>query len=129
MWENILSTVFTLVIIPILGILTKYVVAWLAAKAEEIKEQSEDALYWKYIDMLKTTVTQCVLTTQQTYVSTLKAEGKFDLEAQKKAFDQTFKAIKDLLTAEAIDYLSTIIPDLDDYITKLIESQVYMNKH
>lgn len=128
MWENILSTVFTLVIIPVLGILTKYVVAWLAAKAEEIKEQSEDALYWKYIDMLKTTVTQCVLTTQQTYVSTLKAEGKFDLEAQKKAFDQTFKAIKDLLTEEAIDYLSVIIPDLDDYITKLIESQVYMNK-
>lgn len=129
LWDNILTTVFTLVIIPVLGILTKYVVAWLAAKAEELKGQTENELYWKYIDMLQTTVTKCVLTTQQTYVDALKKEGKFDLEAQEKAFIQTFNAVKDLLAKEALDYLDIMIPDLDEYITKLIESQIYINKH
>ena len=128
LWDNILTTVFTLVIIPVLGILTKYVVAWLAAKAEELKGQTENELYWKYIEMLQTTVTKCVLTTQQTYVDALKKEGKFDLEAQEKAFLQTFNAVKDLLAEEALDYLDVMIPDLDEYITNLIESQIYINK-
>ena len=37
--------------------------------------------------MLSQTITDCVLATNQTYVDTLKAQGSFDAEAQKIAFD------------------------------------------
>jgi hypothetical protein len=36
--------------------------------------------------MLTDTITKCVIATNQTYVETLKKEGKFDLEAQEVAF-------------------------------------------
>jgi hypothetical protein len=36
--------------------------------------------------MLNRTITECVIATNQTYVETLKQQGKFDEEAQKIAF-------------------------------------------
>ena len=36
--------------------------------------------------MLSETITKCVVATNQTYVETLKKQGKFDKEAQKIAF-------------------------------------------
>ena len=128
MWQNILSSIFTVVIIPILIVLTKYAVSWIAAKAEELKGRTENELYWKYIGMLQDTITKCVLATQQTYVEALKKEGKFDLEAQKAAFKQTYDAVLNLLDEEAQIYLENIMPDLTLYITNAIESQIYENK-
>ena len=40
----------------------------------------------KYLKMLSETITKCVIATNQTYVETLKKQGKFDEEAQKIAF-------------------------------------------
>jgi len=78
--------------------------------------------------MLQDTITKCVLATQQTYVEALKKEGKFDLEAQKAAFKQTYDAVLNLLDEEAQIYLENIMPDLTLYITNAIESQIYENK-
>jgi len=108
--------------------LTKYAVSWIAAKAEELKGKTENEMYWKYISMLQDTITKCVLATQQTYVDALKKEGKFDLEAQKVAFKQTYDAVLNLLDEEAQIYLENIMPDLTLYITNAIESQIYENK-
>ena len=62
------------------------------------------------------------------YVDSLKKQGKFDLEAQKKAFQDTYDAIYHLLSDEALMYLSELLPDLSKYITSSIESQIYLNK-
>ena len=39
--------------------------------------------------MLNETITKCVIATTQTYVETLKKEGKFDKTAQETAFSKT----------------------------------------
>lgn len=77
--------------------------------------------------MLNQTVTNCVMTTQQTYVDSLKKQGKFDLEAQKQAFQDTYAAVFRLLPQEAYEYLKTITADLDQYIMSMIETRVYYN--
>jgi len=61
--QDIISSVFQLVIIPVLIILTKYLVSWISTKAEELKTKTNNELYNKYIDMLNQTVTNCVMTT------------------------------------------------------------------
>lgn len=125
--QDIISSVFQLVIIPVLIILTKYLVSWISTKAEELKTKTNNELYNKYIDMLNQTVTNCVMTTQQTYVDSLKKQGKFDLEAQKQAFQDTYAAVLKLLPQEAYEYLNTITADLDQYIVSMIETRVYYN--
>jgi hypothetical protein len=122
-------------IIPLLGILTAYAVSYLKAKKEEIlakiktnKTQEEKELMSKYLDMVEKTVTNCVMTTNQTYVDSLKQEGKFDADAQKIAFDKTLDAVLAILSEDAKVYLTQIFGDLNVYLTNLIESQVKINK-
>ena len=78
--------------------------------------------------MVEDTVAKCVLATNQTYVDSLKAEGKFDTEAQKIAFDKTLNAVLAILTDDAKNYLTHIFGDLNVFLSNLIESQVKINK-
>lgn len=133
--SELLSSVFEVCIIPLLGILTAYIVAYLKAKKEEIlakivsnKTQEEKELMAKYLNMVEKTVTDCVMATNQTYVDSLKSEGKFDEEAQKNAFNKTLNAVQSILTEDAKVYLTQIFGDLNVYLTNLIESQVKINK-
>jgi hypothetical protein len=132
---RLLSEIFEVCIVPLLGILTAYAVAYLKAKKEEIlakiktnKTQEEKELMSKYLDMVEKTVTNCVMTTNQTYVDSLKQEGKFDADAQKIAFDKTLDAVLAILSEDAKVYLTQIFGDLNVYLTNLIESQVKINK-
>lgn len=132
---GLLSSIFEVCIIPLLGVLTAFAVAFLKAKKEEIlakiatnKTQEEKDLAAKYLDMVEKTVANCVIATTQTYVDSLKQEGKFDADAQKVAFDKTMNAVLAILTDDAKNYLTQIFGDLNIYLTNLIESQVKINK-
>ena len=78
--------------------------------------------------MLTTTITDCVVATNQTYVEALKKEGKFDKEAQYKAFQMTYNAVMDILTEDAKEYLNNFYGDLSLYLSKRIEAEVVANK-
>lgn len=132
---GLLSSIFEVCIIPLLGVLTAFVIAFLKAKKEEIlakiatnRTQEEKELASKYLNMVEKTVTDCVMATNQTYVDSLKQEGKFDANAQKVAFDKTMDAVLAILTDDAKNYLTQIFGDLNIYLTNLIESQVKINK-
>lgn len=127
-WMELVEQLFKLVIIPLPGVATTFLIKFLNAKSGQLKESTDSVLYKKYIDMLTETITRCVVTTNQTYVDALKAEGKFDAEAQKKAFELTYDAVLGILSQDAIDYLGNIFSDLDSYITNLIESEVNAHK-
>lgn len=125
---RIITALFELCIIPLLGILTRYLVAYIVTKKNEINANTESELAKKYQDMLANTICQCVIATNQTYVDALKKEGKFDLEAQKKAFEQTRDAVLAILDEESKKYLASIFGDLDLYISQQIEANVNMYK-
>lgn len=127
-WMLILSQIFEIVILPLLGIGTAYVIALVRAKIQEMKEKKQDVLYHKYLDMLNDTIADCVLATTQTYVEALKKEGKFDLEAQKIAFTKTYENVMAILADEAKEYLQTAIGDLSAYVENMIEAEVNRNK-
>ena len=129
--ENILqmlSQIFEVCVIPLLGILTAYLVQYIATKKDALIKQNDNALAAKYITMLSKTITDCVIATNQTYVDSLKTQGKFDAEAQKKAFNMTLTAVLSILNDKAKEYLTAVYGDLNTYITKQIEAAVNKNK-
>ena len=125
---TILPLVFQMCILPLFAILTKYLVAWIEIKIGEMTEQKNDALFTKYMTLLQDTVISCVIATNQTYVDTLKAQGKFDLEAQKVALQKTYDAVMAILTEDAVKYLNSVLGDFDAYVNTMIESQVNLQK-
>ena len=127
--QNIVTIIFELCIIPILGILTKWLVSFIQQKMNEAAQKVDNELADKYLGMLSNTISKCVIATNQTYVETLKKEGKFDLAAQKEAFDMTKDAVLTILEGDALNYLNEIIGDLDTYIDKQIEANVNLYKN
>jgi hypothetical protein len=125
---NLIAQIFEVCIIPLMGILTAYFVKWIGVKTEELKEETKNEKTEKYLNMLNNTITNCVIATTQTYVDTLKAQGAFDMEAQKTAFTMTYDAVAKLLTNEATEYLNEAVGDLNLYITQKIEAEVNLNK-
>ena len=125
---TLVPVIFQLCIIPLLAILTKYITAWIEIKINEMTANKNDATFTKYMTLLQDTVISCVIATNQTYVETLKAQGKFDIEAQKEALKKTYDAVMAILTEDAINYLKEVLGDFDAYVNTMIESQVNMQK-
>lgn len=127
-WMALLTQIFNLCIVPLLGILTTFLVTWIKKKSAELQLKTNNELYNKYIEMLTNTITNCVIATNQTYVDSLKDENAFTVDAQKKALTMTYENVMQILSADAKEYLSNAVGDLEAYIKNLIEAQVKINK-
>ena len=101
---QMISEIINVCIIPLLGVLVTYLVKFINAKSKELEAQTDSAIAKKYISMLSNTITSCVIATNQTYVESLKKQGKFDAEAQKEAFQMTLNAVLAVLNDEAKEY-------------------------
>ena len=127
-WEQYITPIFELCIIPLLGILTKMLIEFLQTKKQEVKQKTDNELAQKYIDMLTNTITSCVVATNQTYVETLKKKGEFTKDAQIEAFNKTYENVIGILSTECKIYLENTFGDLQTYITNKIEAEVQENK-
>ena len=125
---ELLFQIFELCIVPLLAVLTGYLVQWIRAKTAEATEKNQKDVFDKYIAMLGETIAKCVSATNQTYVDALKKAGSFDAEAQKHAFEMTLNAVMNVLGKDAIEYLTAIYGDLTGYLTTLIEAEVKAQK-
>lgn len=125
---SLIADIFQVCIIPLLGVLTAYLVKYIQVKSNEITAKSDNELVDKYTAMLADTISACVLATNQTYVESLKKQGAFNAEAQKIAFNMTLEAVMNILSEEAKEYLSEAFGDLNSYITSQIEASVNINK-
>ena len=127
-WFEILTQLFQIVIFPLLGAVTLYLISLINAKKKELQEKINNEKFKKYLDMLDETITSCVIATTQTYVQSLKEQGKFDVEAQKTALNKTFNTVMAILSEDAKEYLQEGIADLEGYILNKIENDVATTK-
>jgi wyosine [tRNA(Phe)-imidazoG37] synthetase (radical SAM superfamily) len=127
-WMTIAEQVINVCIIPLLGMLTKFLIDFLVAKKEEAKTKVKNETLQKYIELLNETVVDCVNATHQTYVEALKKQNAFTAEAQKEAFQLTYNAVMAILTDDAKNYLAEIYGDVSAYITNKIEAEVNISK-
>ena len=127
-WLPLLYEILQVCVIPLLGVLTAYVVKFINMKSVEIQANVDNDMADKYIAMVADTVAACVIATNQTYVEALKKQNAFTAEAQKEAFQLTYNAVMAILTDEAKAYLAEIYGDVAAYITNKIEAEVNISK-
>lgn len=124
----LLQQIFELCIVPLLGIITMYIVNYIKVKIAELKTTNSNEITNKYLDMLSATIIECVIATNQTYVNSLKGQNAFDEAAQKVAFQKTYDAVIAILSDEAKEYLTHVYGDLTVFITNMIEAEVNRNR-
>lgn len=92
------------------------------------KFKNEKAL--KVISLVEDLIKDVVLTVQQTFVESLKVEGKFDEKAQKEALRKAFDLVLANLTKEAKEVLDELYGDFEQWILIQIESaiQIFVKK-
>lgn len=127
-WLELLYKILEVCLIPVLGVLTTFLIKWLRAKEAEILAKVDNDTADKYISMVAQTITDCVIATNQTYVGSLKQQGSFDAAAQKEAFNKTYEAVVAVLSDDAKAYLTNIYGDLTAYLTTRIEAEVNLQK-
>lgn len=125
---ELVKQIFEVCLFPLLGVLTTFLILFINKKSQELKATTDNELYHKYIDMLEQTVVNCVIATNQTYVDSLKRQGKFDKEAQLEAFNRTYSQVMLILADDAKVYLESAVGDLNAYVTNMIETQVKLNR-
>ena len=124
----LLEEIFRLCIVPLFGILTKYIVDVLAMKRDEINTRIDSETVKKYTSMINATISECVIATNQTYVNSLKDANAFDEAAQKEAFKKTKEAVLMMLSKDMIDYIIEISGDINIYLEQKIEAEVNKNR-
>lgn len=127
-WLALIYQIFEVCIIPLLGVLTTYLINYISTQKEKVKEQIGNEKLNKYIDLLAEAIKASVVATNQTYVETLKKEGKFDKDAQLKAFELTKQAVLGILSQDAKICLQEAFGDLNAYIDNSIEAMVVFEK-
>ena len=128
-YKELLPMIIQTVFIPLLIALGGFIVKWINAKANQLKEKATDDKYYLYIDILQELVTKTVIMVNQTYVDELKKENAFTKEAQIEAFNKVYETVVQSLSEDVYSYLEQIIGNLSDYITVLIESSVKLQKN
>lgn len=123
-WLNILDQVFDVCLIPLLGLATTALIFFVKQKIAESKAKTDSEMADKYLDLLETTIVDCIKATNQTYVNALKDKNAFDGEAQKQALKLTIDAVLKILSDDAKEYLTHLVGDLDVIIKEKIEANI-----
>lgn len=125
---DILQQIFDLCLVPLLGVITGFLITLIQKKKNELMEKTKDKKAKRYIELLENTIESCVVSINQTYVDELKGKNAFTEEAQKEAFNKCFDNVIKILSKDALAYLEEIHGDLTSFITNKIESEVRFQK-
>ena len=127
-WNTLLQDLLYAVITAAVPVITMYIVKFLKTIFSKVKVETDQTIVKNTIDEALEIVLKVVASTSQTYVDSLKAEGKFDKESQLVAFNNTKDTIKSLLSDEAKNLIATLYDDIDTWLTIQIESAVREQK-
>ena len=123
-----IQDVLYLIITGIFPLLITYGILFLKVKIKEQEKKLENDQLVKYIDAATDAISKAVLTVNQTYVDSLKKQGKFDAEAAQKAKQMAIDKAKALITEESKTAIETLYSDFESYLNDAIEEIVRENK-
>lgn len=124
-FTSLLENLGRAVVIVSIPILVKYICGWLSALKNEVPTNMDFyTVSTTALDIIQKTVDKV----SQTYVDALKAADKFDVEAQKTAFNMALTDIKAQFSDNMNTILSALVGDMDKWIGAQIESYIYNKK-
>jgi hypothetical protein len=114
---EIIATLVSIVLIPL--------VTWLVdTLVKYLKEKTDNARLNKYYDIAADAVLTAVAEVMQTYVSTLKKEGKWTDETAAIALEMAKSKALDVMGAAAFRAIGEIVTDTEAWLTSKIEAAI-----
>ena len=129
--QEVLNYILYIVLTVILPVVAKYVVNLIQAKIKEstiISETTKNQELENLVEGALVNVMDAVLYVNQTYCDTLKAQNKFDEEAQKVAFNKAYQKALSLISEGAKSAITELHGSLDKWLETKIEASVNMAK-
>lgn len=114
---NILSVAVTAIILPLISIVGGKLIYWLSAKIKNVKAEN-------LIGTATEIVINAVKSVFQTYVDSLKKEGKFDKESQLIALNKAKNVAISQMTEEVKKFIRDNYGDLDAWLNTQIEATI-----
>lgn len=112
---NLIVTLVTAVILPILTAVGVYVVSL-------IKNKIKDTKLGNALAEAENLIFESVRSTYQTYVAALKEKDEFTPEKQRLALEKTINTIYELMPKEVLKVLELFYPELKVWIINKIEA-------
>lgn len=122
--QEVLNIILSAVSILVTGLASWGVgvlISWMNSK---IKDQK----LAQHLTKITQIVTDAVMNVFQSFVETLKANGRFDEKAQEEAKDRALDIIQNQLTPELVDYIKENYGDVQEWLSNKIESVIYTLK-
>ena len=122
--QEVLNIILSAVSIVITGLASwgvSVLINWMNSK---IKDQKLAG----YLTTITQIITDAVMNVFQSFVETLKTNGKFDEKAQAEAKQKAIDIIMTQLTPELKDYITNNFGDMKEWISNKIESVIYSLK-
>lgn len=126
--KEYIDTIMTLIVIPLLPIVSAYVIALIRKKTHAIEQQISNDKVNNYIGIAEDAVCTAVISVGQTYVDSLKKAGTFDQIAQQQAFTLAKQKAITIMGAAAQRALNSAYADTDAWLDNKIEYYVNVNK-
>jgi hypothetical protein len=114
---EIIATLVSIVLIPLATWLVDTLVKYL-------KEKTDNARLNKYYDIAADAVLTAVAEVMQTYVSTLKKEGKWTDETAAIALEMAKSKALDVMGAAAFRAIGEVVVDTEAWLTSKIEAAI-----
>lgn len=119
-----LQSILYIAITAIVPITLPFIIKLVKVQINKINNQKVKEL----LDMAFNEVSVAVTQVTQTYVDSLKKEGKFDEVTQKVAFEKAKTLALELINKESKEAITKMHGDLNNYIDVLIEKAVHDTK-
>ena len=118
---NILLSALGIIITGLASFVVVKLTSWIDTKVKDKKVA-------EILSTLNQLVFNSVSEVYQTFVETIKNEGKFTTEAQTKALNMCLDKIKSKLAPEIVEFIKNNFGDVTEYLKCLIESTIYQLK-
>ena len=128
MSNETLNLIITAIIVPTLAALVPLLISFLNQKTAELKQRIGNEKLNRYIDIAEDAVSTAVTSVFQTYVDTLKKQGKWNDTTAEIAFTEARNKAIAIMGQAAKDALSQAYGDVNLWIDNKIEMHVQLNK-
>jgi len=127
-FKEFIQQLMYLVITGILPFVTVYFANFVKSIIQKNKDNIENEQIQNLIEYAGEAISVAVMTVSQTYVDTMKRQGKFDADAQAIAKQMAIDKAKELISKEMKSAIETVYTNFDAYLDNYIETIVRESK-
>lgn len=127
-FKEFIQQLMYLVITGILPFVTVYFANYVKSIIQKNSDKATNEQIQSLINYAGEAISVAVMTVSQTYVDTMKTQGKFDKEAQIVAKQMAIDKAKELISTEMKSAIETVYTNFDAYLDNYIETLVRESK-